>query len=137
MRERTWEDWRRLWLRAGERGLDLDWPEMTVTIGRLRDLAHAGLRARGVREEALLDPLFARLDARLVPADTMIDAFSRGGVPSLRRRVRARRLRSMTYQDDRPSLPVRLSSARAAPRRTVAAPAPGRPAPSRRHGGGS
>jgi gamma-glutamylcysteine synthetase len=83
MRELSWEQWRRLWLRASEHGLDLETERMLSTIRRLLELAHAGLCRRGAAEEALLDPLFERLDARRVPADRMIATFSRGGVPAV------------------------------------------------------
>lgn len=83
VRERPWEDWRRLLLHASEHGLDLDDPHAFETIGRLLDLAQAGLGRRGAGEEALLEPMFDRLDSRRVPADAMIAAFARGGVAAL------------------------------------------------------
>jgi len=47
------------------------------------DHCRSGLAHRGLGEEALLDPLFARVREARNPADTARDAFERGGVAAL------------------------------------------------------
>jgi len=51
-------------------------------------LAEKGLRSRGRGEERFLDPVYRRLDARLVPADRAVRLFQRGGVPAIVRQLR-------------------------------------------------
>lgn len=77
---RQWKCWRSLWLQTSQKGLDLDSPRTLRVVHRLLQLARTGLQARGAGEEKHLDPLFDRLDSRTVPADKMIQAFSRGGL---------------------------------------------------------
>lgn len=83
LRELGWDEWRLLWVTASERGLSSDDPKALEVTRRLVELADAGLRARGVGEEHLLEPVYARLDRRETPADDMIRAFNSGGTRHL------------------------------------------------------
>ncbi|MGC0317140.1 glutamate-cysteine ligase family protein [Kitasatospora acidiphila] len=83
LKELSWPEWRKLWLRASTHGLAAEDERSIAAIRALLDIAERGLRARGEGEEAFLAPLFARLERRETPADRMIAAFRAGGLRRL------------------------------------------------------
>ena len=50
---------------------------------RMLSLARTGLQRRGLGEEAFLDPLWTRLQARFCPADQAVELFRAGGIGTL------------------------------------------------------
>ncbi|MGH4008901.1 MAG: glutamate-cysteine ligase family protein [Pseudonocardiaceae bacterium] len=83
LRELEWNEWRRLWISASERGVTLNDAKALDMMRELVDLARMGLRARGAGEEQFLEPALARLELRETPADDMIRAFRFGGIRRL------------------------------------------------------
>lgn len=83
LRELKWNEWRRLWISASERGMGLNDAKALDMMRELVDLARTGLRARGLGEEQFLEPVLARLERRETPADDMIRVFRVGGIRRL------------------------------------------------------
>jgi hypothetical protein len=83
LKEQSWQEWRRLWIRASTHGLSAEDDRSIAMMRKVLELATSGLRARGAGEDAFLAPLFTRLQRRETPADRMTAAFRAGGVPRL------------------------------------------------------
>jgi len=79
------DEWREIRLRACRRGMKLEYPGVDVPglIGRLVEVAHAGLVSRGHGEEKFLEPLYERIQFGSGPATDARRWFSDGGGASL------------------------------------------------------
>lgn len=78
----AWEDWRQLRIDAMQYGFAAKIHQQAVIplLKEMLNIASQGLQQRGLQEEALLEPLYARLNARQSPADHLIQNIRQDGL---------------------------------------------------------
>lgn len=81
----TLNKWRDIRIEACKNGIEMTYQniDMLPLLQQLLDVAHTGLKSRGLGEERYLSPLYNRLESRSCPAKQIREMFIDGGVESI------------------------------------------------------